>query len=158
MTRLQEIETRLSAIKGEIETEGADLGALETEVATLKEEKRAIIEKIEKRKALLDSVAGIENPRIIENFAEKPEERKMEFNKDNVLGSAEYRSAFLKKLQRLELTEVEQRALTIASNSVGAVVPTQTAEDIITKVKEYAPLLSEITLAIMLKSMSSVIE
>jgi HK97 family phage major capsid protein len=146
MTRLQEIETRLSAIRTEIDTEGADLSVLETEIASLKEERKAITDKIEKRKALLDSVAGIVNPNIIENFVEKPEERKMEFNKDNVLGSAEYRSAFMKKLQRLELTDVEQRALTTASNSVGAVVPTQTADDIITKVKEYAPLLSEITL------------
>jgi HK97 family phage major capsid protein len=146
MTRLQEIEKRMSAIKAEIETEGADLGALETEVTTLKEERKVLIEKIEKRKALLDSVAGIENPKVIENFEEKPEARKMEFNKDNVLGSPEYRSAFMKRLQKLELNEVEQRALTVASNSVGAAVPTQTAEDIVTKVKEYAPLLGEITL------------
>lgn len=144
--RLQEIEKRMSVIRTEIDAEGADLGALETEVATLKEERKSLLDGIEKRKALLASVAGIENPKVIENFEERPEERKMEFNKDNVLGSPEYRSAFMKRLQRLELNEVEQRALTTAANSVGAVIPTLTANDIMSKVKEYAPLLNEVDL------------
>ena len=144
--RLQEIEGRLSAIKAEIDTDGVDLEALESEINSLKEERKGILDKAEKRKALLDGVAGLENPTVIKTFEDEKESRKMEFNKDNVLGSAEYRSGFLKRLQNVELNEVEQRALTTASNSVGAALPTQTQDDILTKIKQYAPLLNEITL------------
>jgi HK97 family phage major capsid protein len=52
----------------------------------------------------------------------------------------------MKRLQNVELTEVEQRAMTTATNSVGAVIPNVTVNDIITKVKEYSPLLNEVTL------------
>ena len=144
--RLQEIETRMAAIKLELDNDGADLDASETEITALKEERKGILDKAEKRKALLDGVAGLENPTIIKTFEDEKESRKMEFNKDKVLGSAEYRSGFLKRLQNVELNEVEQRALTTASNSVGAALPTQTQDDILTKIKEYAPLLNEVTL------------
>lgn len=145
--RLQEIEERLSAIKAEIELDGADLDALEKEINDLTEERKGILDKAEKRKALLEGVASLENPTVITNFKDLEKEgRSMEFNKDNVTGSAEYRSGFLKRLQGVELNEVEQRALTTAADSVGTALPTQTQEEILTKVKEYAPLLNEITL------------
>lgn len=147
--RLQEIEERLSSIKAEIELDGADLDALEKEINDLTEERTGILEKAEKRKALLEGVASLENPTVITNFEdlEKESRKNMtDFNKDNVLASAEYRSAFLKRLQNVELNEVEQRALTTATNSVGAVIPTVTANEIVTKVKEYAPILNEVNL------------
>ena len=50
MDRLKEIEERLSAIKIEIDKEGADLDLLESEINSLVEERKKIIEKIEKRK------------------------------------------------------------------------------------------------------------
>jgi HK97 family phage major capsid protein len=146
MTRLQEIESRMTAIKVELDVDGADLDALETEINSLKEERKALTDKIEKRKALLDGVANLENPTIIKTFEDEKEKRTMEFNKDNVLGSVEYRSGFLKRLQNVEMNEIEKRALTTAEASVGAALPTQTQNDILTKVKQYAPLLDEITL------------
>lgn len=144
--RLQEIEKRLSAIKGEIDKEGVDLDALEKEIEALKEERKALLEKIEKRKALLNGVASLENPTIIKTFEEEKEVRKMEFNKDNVLGAAEYRSAWLNSIRGQELNETEKRALTTAVGSVGNAVPTITVNKVIEKVKQYAPMLNKIEL------------
>ncbi len=72
---------------------------------------------------------------------QKEEEKRM-----NEEQKKEYRSAFLKRLQGKELNEVEERALTSASNSVGAAIPTETQGEIITKVVQFAPMLNEITL------------
>ncbi len=147
MTRFEEIEKRMKAIKAEIDVDGADLDALEKEINELKDEKRILTEKVEKRKALIDEVSKDETAPIIKNFKEEiREERTLEFTKDNVLETKEYRSAFLKNLQKRELTEIEQRALTTASNSVGAALPTETQNEIITKLKEYSPMMNEITL------------
>ncbi len=65
---------------------------------------------------------------------------------ENVRDSAEYRSAFMKRLMGLPLNDVEQRDMTTAANSVGVVVPTATQNEIIKKIKETAPLMDEITL------------
>jgi HK97 family phage major capsid protein len=142
--RLDEINKRLSAINVEIDEEGADLDELETEINSLKEERKNILDKAEKRKALIDDVTNMQDAEVIKNFKPESEERKMEFNKDNVLGSTEYRNGFLKQLQKQELSVVEQRALTTAVNSVGAVVPEVTQNRILQVIEQHAPLLAEI--------------
>ena len=128
MKRLKEIETRLSAIRAELDAEGADIKALNDETDKLIEERRGILENIEKRKKILDKIdsgaAGDGAPVIKE-----PEERK--FGAD----SAEYRSAFLKRVRDIELSDVEKRAFTSATASAGVVIPTQTANEIIKKMK-----------------------
>jgi HK97 family phage major capsid protein len=58
--------------------------------------------------------------------------------------SPEYRSAFFKHLQGRTLTATEQRAL--ASADLPGVIPTQTEDEIVRKLKQIAPLLDEITL------------
>lgn len=140
--RLKEIEKRLSAIKNELEVEGADLDALETEVTALTEERKGLMDSIEKRKNLVNTVANSQDVEIIKEF--KGDERSME----NILdrNSAEYRSAFLKNLRQIEMNEVEQRAFTTVTGSAGAVIPTQTVNNIIEIVKQHAPLLQEIDL------------
>lgn len=60
--------------------------------------------------------------------------------------SAEYRSAWLKNIRKLELNDVEKRALTTVEASVGAVIPTLTMNKIIEKIEQSAPLLSKIDL------------
>ncbi|MGB4658041.1 MAG: phage major capsid protein [Mobilitalea sp.] len=144
--RLHEIEQRLSAIKSEIEIEGTDLDALDTEITGLKEERKGILDKAEKRKALLDGVASLENPIVIKTFENEKEKRTMEFNKDNVIETAEYRSAFLNNLRGIELNEVERRAFSTVTGSAGAVIPTSTQNKIVEVVKQQAPLLNEIYL------------
>ena len=140
--RLNEIEARLAQIKNELEQEGADIDALEREAQDLINERKAILERIEKRnKIISDITAGAGNP--IPGFMPRPEEeRAAGFTRE----SPEYRSAFLKHLRRIELMDVEQRAFTTVAGSAGAVIPTTTQNRIVEIVKQYAPLLAEINL------------
>lgn len=136
--KLQEIEERLSAIKSELKTEGADITALSAETDKLLEERTVIKKEIETRKADLAQALAIKEEG-------EPIVKEQEVRTYGV-ESAEYRAAFLKQIRGLELSEVEQRAFTSAANSAGAAIPTQTANEILKKMKQYAPLLDEITL------------
>lgn len=139
MNRLKEIETRLAAIRREADTEGADITALNNEADKLIEERKALMAAAEQRRGLLDKIgsgaAGNGVPAI-------GEQEKRTYSRE----SAEYRSAFLKHIRGIELDEVEKRAFTSAASSAGAVIPTQTANEIIRKMKQLAPILGEITL------------
>ena len=144
MNRLEEIQQRIAVIKGEVGKEDVDLNTLETELDGLAEERKGIMEQAEKRKKMMDSVANNTDLPVIQNFKEERGTEKMEFTAQNVLGATEYRDGFLKSLQKNELNEVEQRALTTAVGSVGAVVPLTTQNLILEVVNQYAPLLAEI--------------
>lgn len=63
-----------------------------------------------------------------------------------VLETAEYRSAYFKSLQGKQLTEDEKRAMTSASTSAGAVIPTQTMNMIIGQIRGSDSLLGLITI------------
>ena len=107
--RLNEIETRLKAIIEEGKAEDANLDELTVERDALLEERKGIMDSVEKRKALLDTVVNLKDAEIIKEF--KEERKNMEFTRDNVLKSAEYRSGWAKSLMGLPLSEVEQRAV-----------------------------------------------
>ena len=71
MSRLQEIEKRLLEIRAEIDTDAADIPALEEEVDALQEERKGILSAAEKRKALIDKVTdGIEGA-VVRTFEER---------------------------------------------------------------------------------------
>lgn len=138
---LDEINERMADISVELEKEDADIDALSKEVNELQEEKRALIEKAEVRKATLERIKKSNNLDILEKAGkEMNEERK------NVVETAEFRSAFLKKLQGKKLNEVEERTLTSAQKSAGATIPTTTQNLIMEKLEASAPLLNEIEL------------
>ena len=146
MDRLQEIEKRLAEIKVELENDNADIDALEKEVKELTEERKAIQEKIERRKEIMANIVSGEGT-IITDFIPNKEERKFEnMTKEEILETPEYRSAFLKKLLGKPLTEAEERAYTSADNSAGAVIPTLTASELFDKMVAIAPMIDEITL------------
>ena len=63
-----------------------------------------------------------------------------------ILATAEYRSAFFKRLQGRSLAEEEQRAMTSASASAGAAIPTVTMDKTFGQLKESNTLLGLITL------------
>ena len=132
--RIFDINKRKAEIRSQVEAnaEGIDLDALTTELKNLDTEFTGI----EKRMKLVDGIT-IEKP--------KEEINNME-DKTYTRDSKEYRSAFLKHLQGVKLNEVEQRAYSSASDSAGVAIPTQTADQIITKIKQIAPMLSEMTL------------
>ena len=66
--------------------------------------------------------------------------------REDVWSTEEYRSAFFKRLQGKNPSEVELRAMTSASTSAGAAIPTQTMNMIIGQLRESATLLNLITL------------
>ena len=152
MTRLETIETRLAEIDKKLSAENveelteAELDAMTEEVRSLKDERTSILNAAEKRASLEKAIAegrtlGVDvTPNLFDGGKKEMEERKI----DAV--SMEYRNAWLKNIRGLELNEVEQRALTTVSNSVGAAVPTTTVNKIIDKVKEYCPILNKIEL------------
>lgn len=140
--RMTEIEERLAAIRTEMDSEGADLTALSDEVDALLEERKTLLDAAEQRRTMLGKIAGGagREMRSFEPQPQTPETR--EYGRD----SEEYRSAWLKTIAGNELTETEQRAWSTATASAGPLVPTQTANTIIEKVHQYAPLLDKITL------------
>ena len=145
MNRLQEIETRMKAIKAELEADGADIDALEQEVKGLTEERAALQAKVEKRNKILGDITKGDGKvlDIIPKVDDKPKEER---TREDVLASPEYRSAFFKSLQGKPLTDVEKREFTLVPNTAGAVVPTETANMIFDTMTKIAPMLSEIQL------------
>lgn len=144
--RIKEIEARLAAIKKGIEERGdamkaEEIDALEKETKELTEERAGLIAAAEKRNGILDNIAkgaGI----VSRTFEQKQDNA----DPDDPFGTPEYRSAWLKNLRRLPLTDAEKRAYANASGTGAEVVPTQTANEIISKVKKLAPMLNEVTL------------
>ena len=143
MTRLTQIEERLSAIKGELEAPDANLDTLESEIKALHEERDGIVKLAEQRKNLTDSIVSGQDMKVVHTF--QKEERK-EMTREDILASAEYRTAYLKHLQGKQLGVEERTYLTNATTSTGAAVPTPTAELLFEKMVKIAPMLSEITL------------
>ena len=130
--RLNEIETRLSAIAQELEKDDADVEALEKETRALKEEKDAIVQDAERRRRLREQIAA-GGGRVVRTFGEEGREERT-FGVE----TPEYRSAWLRNLQGLELT-VEERAAVTAS----AAIPTQTMNKIIHRL-ELTPLIQAV--------------
>jgi len=132
--RMFEINNRKAEIRSDIENkkEGIDLDACEKELRNLDTE----FSDIEKRMKLVDGIT-----------IDKPKEEKRDIMDNNYTrDSKEYRSAFLKHIQGVKLNEVEQRAYSSVSDSAGAAIPTQTADQLISKIKQAAPILNEMTL------------
>lgn len=127
MSRLQEIEARLAAIKTELGSDTADIDKLEKEVNDLKEERAALLDKAEKRKALLDGIAtggGV----IIEESPEKRDAKP----EANAKAEAEKRGKAL----------LEKRSVTIAST--GVILPAHQATDIKPTFNEVSSLLDRV--------------
>ena len=140
--RLTQIEQRLAAIQTALDAPDADLDALTAEADGLIAERKSLLDKAEQRRQLLGRIATGTAGNEVRRFptAQPPEERSFGYD------SPEYRTAWLHTLMRCDLTETEQRAWTTATGSAGPAVPTQTANQILSKVHQYAPLLDKITL------------
>lgn len=140
--RLTQIEQRLAAIQTALDAPDADLDALTAEADGLIAERKSLLDKAEQRRQLLGRIATGTAGNEVRRFptAQPPEKRSFGYD------SPEYRTAWLHTLLRCDLTETEQRAWTTAAGSAGPVIPTQTANQILEKVHQYAPLLDKITL------------
>lgn len=141
MNRIEEIETRMAAIADELENDGVDIDALETEVRSLKAEKAQIMEAAEKRNKLKAEVAGGEAGSVVKRFAsDKMEER--------VYGadSKEYRSAFLKNLLGQEMNREERAAFVHMTTNTSAVLPTTMLNTIWDLVSQRHAIMGDITI------------
>lgn len=144
MNRLKEIEARMATIKVELDKEDVDLNALETEINELKEERKVIMDKAEKRKKMMDDVAGMKDATVLENFKEERGKDKMPEN--YTAASKEYRSAYFKTLSGEKLTEVEERAYTHTTTNYGGALPVETVDGIWNLIEEQHSILGDITL------------
>ena len=130
--RMHEINTRKAELRSTLEGGGeVDLDAIEKELRDLDTEYKAL----EKRKATIDGInvgtipaTEITNP-VTARGADTFDQEK------------EYRNAWLKSLQGKPLTENEQRAYSTAAGSALPAIPESTANEIIKKMYEVAPIL-----------------
>lgn len=138
---LKQIEEELRDIASKLESDEEyseeDITKFEERAEELRILKEDLAKKAEKRNATLNKVL-----RGAGEIKETVEER----NDVTVDSNKEYRSAFLKTLQGKTLTDAEERTMTSAAASVGAVIPTETQDLIIEKLYQEAPLLNEIEL------------
>ena len=135
---LREIMEKKVELRAKMQDENCDLDAIEKELNEL-EERQA---KIEKRQELAKKLG---NGELVSIEVVKPVEKRQDVDSENIAESKEYRSAWLKSLQGVALNEAEQRAMTTATGSVGAVVPTQTLNQIIEKLKQNSIVLPLVT-------------
>jgi HK97 family phage major capsid protein len=135
---LEQVEQRLSDMETEIRSANtmSDLEGMEEKLSAL-QERRSELKDLETRKqAALDLQNGVVEGKIVEERGKKVMEKTFE------LGTPEYRNAWLAQLQG---KQIEERAA-IAIADAGAVIPEELQNNIISKAKEYAPILNEITL------------
>ena len=139
--RIDEINTRLSAIQTELETaEGDALTALEQEVENLQAERQQIQRDIQTRQQLRANVAA----GLVGETIETHEEENIMENRTFTPASEEYRSAFLKRLRREDLNEVEQRAFTFLTTNTAAPLPTVMQNRIIDLIGESHPIVADV--------------
>ena len=140
--RIDEINTRLSAIAQEVENAtGEALTALEAEVAELTTERQQILDEAQTRQQLRSNIAeGIVSGEVIEQHEE---ENNME-NRTFTLESDEYRSAFLRHLRGEEMNEAETRAFTFLTTNTTAPLPTVMQNRIIDLIGEAHPIVADV--------------
>ena len=143
LARLEAIEKRVKEIQVETRKDGTDLDKLTSELNELGLEKRQLtldLQALAIQNAETNTRSfGVGNINVQERNFEN-------MAREELLASPEYRSAFFKALRGVELNEVEKRAYTSASDSAGAVIPTQTSDMIFDKMVKVAPMINEITL------------
>jgi len=145
---IDEINARMIEIRAEMDKDGVDLEALETEVRNLnaqKEELRKAAEEAEKRRqAIADGTAPVT---VIETHNEG-EERKMTYTNE----SPEYRSGLLKDLLGQELTAEERDAISFVATTTdatygsGNVLPRQMLNTIWDLIEDQHSILGDITM------------
>ena len=132
--RLAEIKARKAEIRSILEKDDkADMEDLEKELRELNDEAEAL-ERRQNIERMLNNGTAVANPVGVNN----PEARAAEESDEKL-----YRSAWLKTLQGKPLTDAEKRAYSTAANSGLPIIPETTANQIIKKMYEVAPILQK---------------
>ena len=144
--RLQAIEARKLELRSDLENSEKEINLEEvnTELDTLNTEEVQIKEEIKVEEETRSNLAK----GLTDGFkvVTPQEERGINMNREEILDSKEFRSAYLKTLQGKELNEAEQRAYSTATANGAEVIPTGIANEIIKKMYEVAPVLEKIRL------------
>lgn len=136
--QMDDIQTRMSEIEKEIETDGADLEALNAEVDKLNERAAAIEARANSEKELRAKVAGM-NFKPVEVIEEK-EERKENMEKENRAALVDALAEFIKGR-----ATAEQRAMLLTTNATnGTVKVSDIVDDYIWTDWDKSPILSRI--------------
>lgn len=143
---IKEIETRMAAIREECKADDADLDALTAEAEQLQEQRTALVEKEEKRNKILAGIANTPGTPAVVVPTVKEARSFDSMTHDELITTPEYRTAYFMNLAKQPMGGVEQRLWTTAITSGGAAVPKETANQILEKLYQTAPLTSEITL------------
>ena len=155
MNRLAEIEARKLEIRELLssDTQEIDIEAIDVELRSLETEKS----ELEQRAKLAEqiNIGEIAATPIIKPQTEERGVQSMD--RETLLASAEYRTAFFKNLMGKNLNEIEQRTLTTASGSAGAAVPTTTLNQIIDKLRQTSALYNRITVSFVPGNLSMVV-
>lgn len=136
--RIDEINTRLAAIQGEIDTAtGETLTALEQEVEQLTAERQQIMDEVQTRQQLRNNIAaGLVTGNIIENHQE---DNNMENNIEN-REQQELRS--FADFIRGTATQMRAGEQNFSISNNGALLPTSIANRIIETVRDMCPILA----------------
>lgn len=135
--RLKEIEKRLKEITALLDDESADVDALRKEADELIEERKQLLQVAESRKKLLEDIAA-EKLEIeeIRGFVEDQDHKKNY--------ESEYRSAFVKNLLGMTLTDAEKRAFVHTTENTEALVPKELLNEIYSNMNEKHPILQDV--------------
>lgn len=155
---LQQVEERLAALDVEVReaTEAEAVEKAAEEKKGLLTRKAELVDLEQRKKTALELTAGEKQPDHIIEI--RKDEKKMDFAKmtlEERVATPEYRDLWLSKLLG---KDIEKRANEMGITEVGAVVPTITQERIFNKLRDYVPLLNEITLLQVPGNVSFVVE
>jgi HK97 family phage major capsid protein len=148
---VDEIKTQMNALAEEFKTLKAE-GKFEESNAKF-EEFKALENELEAAKLAQANEAALDNKTNVLNIENQSIDniggvKKMdvfnvnEIEKEDLIATAEYKNAFLKKLQGKELTQFENAAVSAAS-----VIPTETMNKIIEKMEYIAPILAKVSVS-----------
>lgn len=151
MNRRKEIEARLAQIKTELETRAAELtaeelAAFEKEVGELQTERAAIDAAVEKRNALLATIAAGEQvdgaePTVLRAFDKDKDDKG-----EDKYGTMAYRKAFMQYVTRGTAIPTEYREdQSTKTTDVGAVVPTTILDKIVSKMENVGGIYALVT-------------
>ena len=155
---LQQVNERLAAL--DVEVRGAKtveaVEAAAEEKKSLLERKKELEDLERRRQTALDLTAGAKTPdRVIDIRKDENNMKFSEMTLEERVATPEYRDLWLSKLLG---KDIEKRAYEMGITEVGAVVPTITQERIFNKLRDYVPLLNEITLLQVPGNVSFVVE
>ena len=136
---IEQIEDRMSEIRKEMDTEGADIEALTAEVRSMNERKEELRNAEDHKKELRKMVAEGAGKTIIDMKDKKPEART--YGAD----SKEYRNAWLKTMNGEDLSVEERAAYTATTVNTSAVMPTTMLNQIWSLIEEQHPILGDVT-------------